>query len=269
MQSQVLKVACVSITAICSSCLTVTVLGQRPVEQRAVESQYARSVGEGLSGVAENVPLTFSRITRSSAQRGDELDEGWMSRGAYRDDGSWAMATYGLDDDGVATESRVILDLQGARHVLVDSGLRSVTSTQLSDEAVQRRGTRPGCDGEIVGTFLGHEVTRRATPPILMSGRQIRIEALHAPALGCLEMEKRVTATYADGTEHLTQLEQVIDVRIGQPGAGWFSVPSDYVELSPEERMVILHGVDDLTGDSFVQAWERSYRESQRGVIRQ
>jgi hypothetical protein len=171
-----------------------------------------------------------------------------------------------MSGDGTSNESRTVFDLDSARLTILDSALRSTTTTSLSGRAVEtKRNRRQGCEGETVSNVLGYDVILRTVePPIQIPAAakhgQMREESLIAPELGCLVMESRLIMTYHDGSERVVRSERVIDVQMGEPDASYFSVPKGYREMSPAARQSALGRAVDLGSDEMLQNFEQVYQ---------
>lgn len=225
--------------------------------------------GQGSAQFAENVPLTYTVVASDAVSlAADELETNdTIYRGARRGDGSTARITYQVADDGTPIESRTVFDLAQSRYVILDSSLKSVTTTSLTDTSVEsKRNRRRGCEGTIVDSRLGHDVIlRTSTPPVAVPAvamhGQMREETLIAPSLGCLVMETSLIMTYPDGSERVVRSERVVDVRVGAPSAAFFGVPPGYAEMSPAARLTALGRGANFAVDEMVQHFEQVYQE--------
>lgn len=174
------------------------------------------------------------------------------------------------------TEQRTITDLSQGKRILVDGLTDSLSTVFLSQNSVTRAKGRalsacPAVDRSTRSNILGYEVFRW-TYDQHGGGQVFRNEEWLAPDLNCLSLKTTVLAGTSESDLRMSNVEEVIEVKRGEPDASLFAIPSTYSERSPqsvaeefrhrypEEPLCLKCGRSD-------EALEKKYLESRTTAI--
>ena len=158
---------------------------------------------------------------------------------AIRGDGSaveaWSVAKPG-NNTGTAMKRRII-DLASAEEVAIDGLTESTTTTPIPTQTLNYYRMQPKCTtsaSPMRATLLGYEVVRiideRKT-----STRLIRREEWRAPALDCLVLKKMVSFGKTEADLSISNINEVVEIKVGEPSPTFFTKPTGYTERSPSQ----------------------------------
>jgi hypothetical protein len=180
--------------------------------------------------------LTYDVVVTSFSADGDSVVT--RETHAMRRDGSTVTVLPQQAADGTTYELRRIQDLAHGRSSQIDTGVRTVISLPLKQNAVDRFLNGPGrsCGAPMdatrvtFGAYYGLRFSTSADSKPNEDGGRMETERLVAPQLGCVSL---LTVYREDGK--VTGIRQIENVRPGEPDPGLFVVPADYREASPAE----------------------------------
>jgi hypothetical protein len=157
-----------------------------------------------------------------------------------RSDGSiaeeWSVAAPGNNTRSAL--QRRIIDLSNSEEVSIDGLTESTTSAPIAAQMVNYHRIAPKCAisaSSLRGNMLGYEVVRNVVDRKTAS-RLIRTEEWLAPALDCLVMKKTISFGKAEADLHISNINEIVEIKIGEPSPALFERPTDYTERSPSQQ---------------------------------
>lgn len=169
---------------------------------------------------------------------------------ATRADGSTVKIKREFDLKGrqpeVAIETREIHDVQQRTHVEVHPSVQSKITMRMDEATAARLASRPaaGCadgaateGGAANARLLGFPVVKKTRTSGARAQQTMTVEEWVAPGLDCLPLKVSAVLQEADGRVVSRATQEVTRVRVGEPDATLFEVPSGLTERSPSEVM--------------------------------
>jgi len=192
-------------------------------------------------------PFTATVESKMYALNG-EMRSGELFTYAAKSDGSSVEIHQRTAPGGVAYATKHVLDLSKRTEVIADGATDSTTTTRISDgQMASLRDKLVSCvgTGRQEGTILGQRTVRTQVVPLNTASKVHSQDYWQAPELGCYVM--KLTGTMTSGGQTARSTLEVVELRLGDPDAKLFSIPSTYVERGPRAR---------------VEEFERRYRVS-------
>ncbi len=159
---------------------------------------------------------------------------------ARRSDGSTAVSSFSIPPYAIGSgtgQSTLIFDPGHGVDISLEPNTKSVTTTHLSSAQVSSRlADEHACDSIDPDTILikdSESILGYATDERIDTFPDERSESWVATTLDCYPL-KETTQFLGDRAGGHNE-DTVLDVREGDPPAAMFSVPTDYVERSPQQ----------------------------------
>jgi len=159
---------------------------------------------------------------------------------AVRADGSRVTTYQRSDPGGRSLGMRVIEDSQKKMRVSIIDLVASTTTMPLASLRIKKLTEVPATCGAQPGapTNVFHGVS--AVRVLTGDSNSLHREEWRAPSLSCLAVKKTVFHKSADGKDVITNEVELMDVKIGEPDAALFNVPSTHREAPPSEVISLI-----------------------------
>lgn len=160
---------------------------------------------------------------------------------AVRGDGSTVRSVTVMKPGGRGlAEQRTVTDLHRGAEISVSGVTESLTTFPLSPKVVLRLKARAvnGCqnvDRSDKSTILGYNVFRFTYNSKLFDNSIMKTEEWVAPDLNCMPLKAVVRVGKSEAEMRLSNVEEVTEIKMGEPDASLFAIPPSYTELTPSQ----------------------------------